>query len=86
MTISFVGGGVMAEALIKGIIKAGIATPGEIIVSEPVSARRIYLEAEFGIKTVEMNIALVGGDELQRQDKRTKISCFHRCGGDYGDY
>lgn len=64
MTISFVGGGVMAEALIKGIIKAGIATPSEIIVSEPVSARRIYLEAEFGIKTVEMNIALVGGDEL----------------------
>lgn len=62
MTISFVGGGVMAEALVKGVITAGIDKPGEIIVSEPISARRAYLESEYGIKTVEMNVSLAEND------------------------
>ena len=54
MDIAFIGGGVMAEALIGGIINGGIASGGEVFVGEPISNRRSYLEntilkASFGV-------------------------------------
>ena len=55
MGITFVGGGVMAEALIKGIINAGLSNPGDLMVSDPMKERRLYLESEYEIKTVESN-------------------------------
>ena len=64
MGISFIGGGVMAEALIRGIIKADIAQPNEVIVSEPVSGRRDFLESEFGIRTVEQNGSILDAEGL----------------------
>ena len=39
MPISFIGGGVMAEALIKGIVNSGVSKPQDIIVSEPLKER-----------------------------------------------
>ncbi len=50
--IGFIGGGNMAEALIKGIRARG--TVG-IIVSEPREDRRRYLEAAYGVRTTESN-------------------------------
>jgi pyrroline-5-carboxylate reductase len=57
--IGFVGGGNMAEALIRGIIEAGVATPDEIHVGEPREARRAYLEATHGVRTSDDNAAVV---------------------------
>ena len=59
MDISFVGGGVMAEALLKGIVNAGLSNPGELTVSDPLDERRLYLESEYGINTVESNSSIV---------------------------
>lgn len=64
MGISFVGGGVMAEALIKGIINAGLSNPGELTVSDPLEERRFYLESEYEINTVESNSSIVDGDGI----------------------
>ncbi len=50
--IGFIGGGNMAEALIKGITSQGMKN---IIVSEPSADRRSYLEQEYGIKTTPSN-------------------------------
>jgi pyrroline-5-carboxylate reductase len=50
--IGFIGGGNMAEALIKGMTSQGMK---DIIVSEPREERRIYLEDTYGIKTTEAN-------------------------------
>jgi pyrroline-5-carboxylate reductase len=50
--IGFIGGGNMAEALIKGMTLQGIK---EIIVSEPSADRRSYLEQEYGIRTTPSN-------------------------------
>jgi pyrroline-5-carboxylate reductase len=47
--IGFIGGGNMAEALIKGMVKS------QIIVSEPVDERRKYLEQAYGVKTTASN-------------------------------
>ena len=46
--IAFIGGGNMAEALIKGMAQAGMK---DILVSEPREERRAHLEKNFGIKT-----------------------------------
>ena len=51
----------MAEALLGGIIEAGIATGDEIRVGEPVKARRAYLEEKFGLATLERNLEVVDG-------------------------
>ena len=51
----------MAEALLGGIVEAGIATAKEIRVGEPVQARRADLEEKFGLATVERNLEAVDG-------------------------
>ncbi|NNF47796.1 MAG: pyrroline-5-carboxylate reductase [Desulfofustis sp.] len=50
--VGFVGGGQMAEALIKGLIQAQTLTPEKIKVVEPVDQRRHYLEETYGVHTV----------------------------------
>jgi pyrroline-5-carboxylate reductase len=50
--IGFIGGGNMAEALIKGILQSG---KKDILVSEPRIERRAYLEKTYGIKTTSDN-------------------------------
>ncbi|MCX5718273.1 MAG: pyrroline-5-carboxylate reductase [Nitrospirae bacterium] len=52
----FIGGGNMAEALIKGIVKSSrLGVKNEIIVSEPREERRRYLEQTYGVKTTNSN-------------------------------
>ncbi len=53
--IGFIGGGKMAEALIKGIRGKGQGARVDIIVSEPQEARRRYLAETYGIRTTESN-------------------------------
>ena len=45
--LEIVGGGRMGEALVTGLVHAGWATPDEIVVVEPVAARREQLAARF---------------------------------------
>lgn len=51
----FIGGGNMAEALIKGIRAKGQGAREDIIVSEPRENRRRYLEQTYSIKTTPSN-------------------------------
>jgi len=57
--IGFIGGGNMAEAIIKGMVQSsrfGVRSSGkDIFVSEPREERRKYLEQTYGIKTVSDN-------------------------------
>ncbi len=55
MKIGFIGGGNMAEALIKGIRDKGQGVRENIFVSEPRDDRRRYLEQTHGIKTTSSN-------------------------------
>ena len=54
-TIGFVGGGNMAEALIKGILKAGLYEPCDVLVSDIKPDRREYLHKTYRICAVEHN-------------------------------
>jgi len=55
--IVFIGGGVMAEAFIRGILARGLAGPERITVSEPLPPRREYLTANLGVRVIDDNAA-----------------------------
>lgn len=53
--IGFIGGGNMAEALVKGIRVKGEGSREDIFASEPREDRRKFLEQTYGIKTTSSN-------------------------------
>lgn len=59
--IGFIGGGNMAEALIRGLVKEGRKN---IIVSEPIDERRRYLANCYGVKTTPSNTEVVNLSEI----------------------
>jgi pyrroline-5-carboxylate reductase len=58
-TIGFIGGGNMAEALVRGIISAKIYKPQQILVSDIKAERLKYLAENFHIRTIGSNKELV---------------------------
>lgn len=64
-TISFIGGGVMAEAMIGGLLSRQTVTPDGITVSEPRDKRRAELEARYPIHlTADNRQAARAGDVI----------------------
>ncbi|MBM3150466.1 MAG: pyrroline-5-carboxylate reductase, partial [Chloroflexi bacterium] len=64
MKIGFVGGGVMGEAIIKGVLAKGVARPVDIVVSDISKARRDLLNKQYGVKAVTDNRQAVDGAEV----------------------
>lgn len=60
-----IGGGVMGEALLSRLISCEIYQPSEVIVSEPLSERRTYLEQEYKILAIaDSSMAFVQATEV----------------------
>src|SRR5256885_14941953 len=53
--LAFIGCGVMAEAIIAGLLRQGLVAPAQISGSHPRAARRDELQAKYGIQMVESN-------------------------------
>ncbi len=64
VSIAFVGGGTMAEALIRGLLSKGLATGSQITVSDPLQERRAHLSEQLGIRTCCSNVESVAGADL----------------------
>ena len=64
MKLAFIGGGKMAEAIIRGALAGGLAAPGEIAVGEPLAARRYFLAGELGVSATADNLAAAAGADL----------------------
>ncbi|TET38335.1 MAG: pyrroline-5-carboxylate reductase [Dehalococcoidia bacterium] len=63
MQIAFIGGGVMGEAMIRGILSKGLATPEEIIANDISGPRRSTLAENYRIRTTEdYGIAVKGAN------------------------
>ena len=54
-TIATVGSGVMAEAMIAGLLKGALVEPGQVVASHPRQERREHLEREYSIRVVPGN-------------------------------
>ena len=64
MNIGFIGGGTMAEAILGGMLGAGVAEPGNVMVGEPVPPRREYLVERYGVGVSGDNGAVVRHSDL----------------------
>ncbi|HTV47145.1 MAG TPA: pyrroline-5-carboxylate reductase [Phycisphaerae bacterium] len=62
--LGFIGGGNMAEALIFGILRAGLFTPGDLLVADPSPERRTLLTAKLGIKTTDNSAEVAAQSEV----------------------
>ncbi len=58
-TIATIGSGVMAEAMIAGLLRGNLLSPDQVIASHPRSDRRSELISSYGIRTVEDNASAV---------------------------
>ncbi len=57
MRLAFVGGGMMGEALLQGLLRAGdVVEPANVCVAEPVEDRRKHLEKVHNVRTTANNI------------------------------
>ena len=63
-TIGFVGGGNMAEALIKGIIAANVYSPDNIFVSDVRLERLEFLAKRYHVQTVDDNAQLAAKADI----------------------
>ncbi|MHC4355303.1 MAG: pyrroline-5-carboxylate reductase family protein, partial [Planctomycetota bacterium] len=63
-SIGFIGGGNMAEALVKGIVTAGIYAPENVLVSDIRAKRLEYLADKYGVATTESNSELAAKVEI----------------------
>ncbi len=59
--IGFVGGGNMAEALVRGMVEEGMR---DIVVSDPSDERRAHLEKRYGVRTTADNTEAVRDSEV----------------------
>ena len=58
-TIATVGSGVMAEAMIAGLLRGNLVTPDQIVASHPRAERREALQATHGIRVAASNVEAV---------------------------
>ena len=62
--IATVGSGVMAEAMIAGLLRGRLVEPSQVVASHPRAERREALEREYGIRTVASNIDAIDGADV----------------------
>src|SRR5512139_3824683 len=55
--IAFIGPGMMAEAMIAGLIHQGVAKAANMVAAGPTSERLEYLQEKYGIATLTDNAA-----------------------------
>jgi pyrroline-5-carboxylate reductase len=62
--IATVGSGVMAEAIIAGLLRGNLVAPDQVVASHPRADRRESLERTHGIRTVESNADAIEGADI----------------------
>ena len=62
MKLGFIGGGVMAEAIIAGIRDSGL--DADIAVGDPIAARRDHLVDRYGVTATDSNSGAIEGAQL----------------------
>ncbi|MCH2517866.1 MAG: pyrroline-5-carboxylate reductase [Dehalococcoidia bacterium] len=64
MKLAFIGGGTMAEAILRGVLDAQVAAPTDVAIGEPRPERRQFLSSEFGVQAHQGNLDAVKEADL----------------------
>ena len=59
--IAFLGGGTMAEAMIRGVFEKHLVPPSHVVVTGPRRERRAELAKRFGVKALASNVEATSG-------------------------
>jgi pyrroline-5-carboxylate reductase len=62
--LAIVGTGVMAEAMLSGVLPRGLVSPGDVVCSHPREERRAALEAAHGVRTTALNADAVADADV----------------------
>ncbi|MEC4983845.1 MAG: pyrroline-5-carboxylate reductase [Oscillatoria sp. PMC 1068.18] len=62
--LGLIGGGVMGEAILSRLIAKKVYLPETVLVSEPLSARRDYLQEKYGVEVTADNQAAASVNEV----------------------
>ena len=57
--MAFIGGGTMAEAIIKCLLAQQLVKATQLKVGEPLTSRRLYLQSTYGVQAIESNLEAV---------------------------
>jgi pyrroline-5-carboxylate reductase len=63
-SLAILGAGNMAEAIARGVTRAGLFTPAQIVASDPSPQRRELFQRELGIRSTEDNREAVRGADI----------------------
>jgi pyrroline-5-carboxylate reductase len=63
-TIATIGSGVMAEAMIAGLLRGRLVAPEQVVASHPRPERREHLEREYAIRVCASNAEAVEGADV----------------------
>ena len=58
--LGIIGAGNMAEAIVRGVLRAGLLKPAQIIAADVAAPRRELFQSDLGIKAVDDNVAVAG--------------------------
>jgi len=64
LTIAFIGGGTMAEAIVAGVLEKRLASSSSITVGDPVAQRQEYLKGRYGVQTTAENLSAIDGAQI----------------------
>ena len=73
--IAFIGSGVMAEAMIKGLLRQGMVTPENVVASGPRPARAQELFERYAVRTTTDNVEAVQGAEIVVLSVKPQVLC-----------
>jgi pyrroline-5-carboxylate reductase len=74
-TIAFIGSGVMAEAMIKGLLRRGLVTPRQIVASGPRPERGQELYDRYDVHTTTDNVEAAGGADVVVLSVKPQVLC-----------
>jgi pyrroline-5-carboxylate reductase len=73
--IAFIGSGVMAEAMIKGLLREGLVTSGQVTASGPRPERGQELFDRYSVETMTDNVAAVESAEVVVLSVKPQVLC-----------
>jgi len=64
MKLAFIGGGVMGEAIIRGLLQREVLPPQDIVVSDVLKDRLSYLKDKYRVRVTSSNKEAIKGGEI----------------------
>lgn len=62
--IAFIGSGTMGEAMISGLLRKNVVTADQIIASDPLESRRLYMQQTYAVRTTSNNTEAIQGTAI----------------------